>query len=60
MVLVGLWQTRTVKRWQDKFMGGHHLQRVVDVDKVRTSIVCCLCAGWTTFKLNREEVGKSV
>ena len=36
------------RRWKDKFMVGHHLQRIVDVDKVRTLRWYRKCAGWTT------------
>ena len=27
-------------RWKDQFMGGHHMQRIFDVDKVNTLIRC--------------------
>ena len=43
-------------RWKDGFMGGHHLQRIVDWDKVRTLIWCRTCAGWTTTnKLGKHQ-----
>ena len=34
------------KHWKDRFFGGHLLQRIVDVDKVRTLIWCRKCTGW--------------
>ena len=48
-------QSRTKKavkntrhRWKDKFMGWHHLQRIVDVGKVRTLGSCGRCADWAS------------
>ena len=35
-------------RWKDKFMGGQHLQFLVDVERVRTFIWCGRCAGWAS------------
>ena len=32
--------------WKDKFMGGRHLQRVVDVGRLHTLNRCRKCAGW--------------
>ena len=34
--------------WKDKFMGGRHLQRVVDVVRLRTLNWCRRCAGWAS------------
>ena len=33
-----------------KIMGGHHLQRVVDVRRMRTLIWCRKCVGWASMK----------
>ena len=33
---------------KDKFMGGHHLQSIVDVGTVRTLIWCRRCASWAS------------
>ena len=34
-------------RWKDKLMEGHHQQRFVDLENVRTSISCRTCDGRT-------------
>ena len=40
---------------EDRSMGGHHLHRVVDVEKVRTLIWCRKYAGWSASnKLGNE------
>ena len=46
-------------RWKDKFMGGNHLQRIVDVHEVRNLIWCRACAGWTSSN-NMEAIEESV
>ena len=38
----------TMHSWKNRFKGGHHLQRVVDVGRVRTLIWCRKCAGWAS------------
>ena len=38
----------TRHRWKDKIMCWHHLQRIVDVGKVRTLIWCRRCADWAS------------
>ena len=43
------------RRWKDKFMVGHHLQRIVDVIKVRTSRWYRKCSVWTT----PDKLGKA-
>ena len=40
--------------------GKHHLQRIVDVGKVRTLIWCRKCAGWTTASTSERRLGKSM
>ena len=53
MVSSGSRRTKTGKqdsrhRGKDKFMGAHHLQRIVDVGKVRILVWCRKSSGWTT------------
>ena len=38
----------TRHRWKDKIVCWHHLQRIVDVGKVRTLIWCRRCADWAS------------
>ena len=39
-------------------MGGHHLQRIIDVDKVRTLIWCRTCSGMDHLQQARKASEK--
>ena len=45
-------------RWEDQFVRGDHLQRIVDVDMVRTSKRSRNCAGWTTSNKMEKRLKK--
>ena len=44
----------TRHRCKDKFMGGHHRQRIVDEGKMRTLISCGRCLGWASEHKGRQ------
>ena len=41
----------TTHKWKDRFKGGHYLQHMVVVDKVRALVCCRKCAGWATSNM---------